>query len=48
MKKKFSVVKFLEFLVFKTMDTQLEKMLDPDPHEMNADPKPCFVSPLPV
>jgi hypothetical protein len=35
-------------MFFKTLqkrprsDTQLEKILDPDPHEVNADPKPCL------
>jgi hypothetical protein len=34
-------------LVIKTLDSelnpdpQLEKILDPDPHQINADPQPC-------
>jgi hypothetical protein len=35
-------------LVIKTLDpdSQLEKLLDPDPHEINADPKPFLPHPL--
>jgi hypothetical protein len=52
--KKFPAVNFLQLLVIKTLDLgldpdplwdlnpKLEKMLDPDPHKINADPQPCL------
>jgi hypothetical protein len=47
-KKKNSAVKFFQFLVIKFLDPeqdtdpdlQLEEILDSDPHQINADPKP--------
>jgi hypothetical protein len=42
-------VNFFQFLVIKTLDPDRysPKMLDPDPYQMNTDPKPCMV-PVPV
>jgi hypothetical protein len=50
--KTFSAVKFLQFLVIQTLDPDphLETMLDPDLHQISADPKAwyrilyCFAS----
>jgi hypothetical protein len=44
-KIKISSLKFFSILGHQTRirnpDPQLEKMLDPDPHKINADPQPC-------
>jgi hypothetical protein len=45
----FSAVHFFQFLVIKTLDPdpypdpQLGKMLDPDPHKINADHNPGWM-----
>ncbi len=49
--KSFTAVKFFQFLVITTMDSELDpdpqlgKVLDPDPHLINADPQPSLKLP---
>jgi hypothetical protein len=48
MKFSFSCNIFLQFLVIKTLDPDIPKMLDPDPDPVNPDSKHCLKDTLPT